>query len=55
MGHISQDFVRGYYRESVIQNLASSSAVGININLQYGPRGVHFSNYSYCFYVCVVC
>ena len=50
MGYTSQDFVRGYYRESVIRNLASSSAVGININLQYGPHGIHFSNYSYCYY-----
>ena len=33
MGYTSQDFVRGYYRESVIQNLASSSALGISINL----------------------
>lgn len=49
VGHTSHDFVRGYYRESVIQSLASSSAVGISINLQCGPQGIHFSNYSYCY------
>lgn len=49
VGHTSQDFVRGYFRESVILSLASSSAVVININLQCGPQGIHFSNYSYCY------